>query len=80
MSFLNLLDALATGAATFTLNPELSAVEIVPKSSTEAFREDTEKLKRDFDRHFIDVSMINEEARHITRAGSANVHGGKNHQ
>ena len=52
MPLINLLHAFVSGVATFTLNPSLPAVDIAPKSSADAFKEDSAKLRGDFDRAF----------------------------
>ncbi len=50
MALLRLIHALATGAATFGLQPTIAPLSVVPKTASEAFAEDALKLKGDFDR------------------------------
>jgi hypothetical protein len=53
MPLIRLLHALTTGAATFGLNPSLPPVALQPKAPREAFSEDAQKLRGDFDRAFV---------------------------
>jgi hypothetical protein len=48
MSFIRLLHALSTGAATFSLSQVLPKVPIAPKTIQESFEEDGRKLHGDF--------------------------------
>ena len=54
MSLIRLLHALATGAATFVLNPTVPAAKTMPlrKSANEALAGDAIKLKCDFQTAF----------------------------